>query len=441
MGNVSYRSLIEQNGAQLTRQFEALSERLEQFHHEGPQTESIALESAPASVDGELPGAQCGRRIDTGAEVTCPAEFIRELRNGENKYSVRGYLDQSQTTFGEFYLGMDDGPEYRRQSDGANSAIMSVSVEEAYDMAYALMIQVLDEDPSLIKDSFDLGKDRPPENPMRPTSRVIARMCKHYFGLPDGKHILEGGLPAGQEPVGMYCPEVYQRLSRHVFDQTQTPSDLEDAKTKAEQVGLPTVAQTEQYILQMRAEKKAFAQFAAPLDRVFGEGEEKGFASALVGLMLGLCPTVQVSHLFALKFWGFTDPAIFGKFAANVKASDKSLASIEGILLGDLIKAMLFAPVPDSIWRTTNSAFKIEGTSLDMEADEKLIFEIAKTAKTGLLSGQITDMEAFHKDMIFGGDRKSKDGYPQHACPGYDMGMGIILGMLAAQFTGLPSPS
>ena len=46
--------------------------------------------------------------------------------------------------------------------------------------------------------------------------------------------------------------------------------------------------------------------------------------------------------------------------------------------------------------------------------------------------GSATQQDPLRHHLVFGGDRADPGGPPPHACPGYGMGMGVMLGVIAA---------
>mgnify|MGYP001544595359 CR=1 FL=1 len=60
--------------------------------------------------------------------------------------------------------------------------------------------------------------------------------------------------------------------------------------------------------------------------------------------------------------------------------------------------------------------------------------------------GSATQQDPLRHHVAFGGDRADPNGPPPHACSGYGMGMGVMLGVIAAvldagvlRFTGAPT--
>jgi hypothetical protein len=56
--------------------------------------------------------------------------------------------------------------------------------------------------------------------------------------------------------------------------------------------------------------------------------------------------------------------------------------------------------------------------------------EAGRVVVVGL--GSATQQDPLRHHIAFGGDRADPEGAPPHACSGYGMGMGVMLGVIAA---------
>jgi hypothetical protein len=90
---------------------------------------------------------------------------------------------------------------------------------------------------------------------------------------------------------------------------------------------------------------------------------------------------------------------------------------------GPLIAAMQTRPVPDLIYRKAVDDTVI-GT-VKVKKDETVVVAVAGVTEQRREAG-VPDVMP-----IFGGDRRAAE-HPTHACPGYEIGMGLLLGIMAA---------
>jgi hypothetical protein len=84
-------------------------------------------------------------------------------------------------------------------------------------------------------------------------------------------------------------------------------------------------------------------------------------------------------------------------------------------------QAMQMQPTPDFIWRLA-AKDHVLGT-VQVKAGDMIYLSIVQATQEDLRRGS--------NDVcpIFGGDR-SKDPHPIHCCPGFEMGFGILLGIV-----------
>jgi hypothetical protein len=91
--------------------------------------------------------------------------------------------------------------------------------------------------------------------------------------------------------------------------------------------------------------------------------------------------------------------------------------------------------VPDMVWRTATGAHQLG--AVQVQAGETVVIGIVSATQEALGAGR-TDVYP-----VFGGERAGS--HPTHACPGYEIGMGVLLGMIsgvleAGTLRPMPSP-
>jgi hypothetical protein len=111
--------------------------------------------------------------------------------------------------------------------------------------------------------------------------------------------------------------------------------------------------------------------------------------------------------------------ALGAKLNASKQADD--FARAHEVIDLPMRQAMQMAPTPDFIWRTAKKDHTL-GT-VQVKAGDKIYLSIVQATQEDLRAGS--------DDVcpIFGGDR-SKTPHPIHACPGFEMGFGILLGVV-----------
>jgi cytochrome P450 len=88
-----------------------------------------------------------------------------------------------------------------------------------------------------------------------------------------------------------------------------------------------------------------------------------------------------------------------------------------------LVEAMQLRPSPELVWRTAKRPHKLG--NVNVEKGELVVVSIV-SAMQQCLESKDDDIYA-----VFGGKREG-DSPPTHACPGYKMAMGVLMGILSA---------
>jgi cytochrome P450 len=86
-------------------------------------------------------------------------------------------------------------------------------------------------------------------------------------------------------------------------------------------------------------------------------------------------------------------------------------------------------PVPDIVYRTATQRYKLNGETI--EPHERVVLLIA-SATQEVAARPDADPNRPDVTLAFGGDRKNDPKHPTHACPAYEMGTGVLLGMISA---------
>jgi len=143
----------------------------------------------------------------------------------------------------------------------------------------------------------------------------------------------------------------------------------------------------------------------------------------LTGIILGFPPTVHgnlvaglAAWVLSKKLWDLQQDWPVGAVPAS-QAYQQALS----VLRPALIATLLGRPTPAMVWRRARSAHTLG--AVDITRGEQLI--------VGLVSASQQNPGDHH--TMFGGNRQDPIApAPLHACPGYGMAMGVMLGVAAA---------
>jgi hypothetical protein len=377
----------------------------------------IALEDMGARMSGSSQAIWTAvRRSHGGALRTpygvlvCSKTLVQQVfANAHGNYTVSGYNARLAQCFGDIYLGRDDGPAYRNEADDANATIMNVTLLEAFNSAYRHTEELLADTLAAIQVGEELAlevKDI--------VDDLLARFCKEWFGLPDGVYVEPGGWHWRDHAT---CPGHFHSPSRYTFQPQPGPQ----ARSVGESHGRLLKQQVLKFVgvargtpeLQGRLGHMLFARFA----------NDERLASNLIGVMMGFLPTVDGNLRGVLYEW-MRDRSLWDhQVALRARVGAHGLDRARGTIQPPLEQAMQLRPVPEVVWRT---ALRDDTLGpLQVRAGDTVVVSIVSAMQEDLLDGQ---RDPF---IVFGGNRKV-DPHPTHACPGYDMAMGVMLGLLAA---------
>jgi hypothetical protein len=152
------------------------------------------------------------------------------------------------------------------------------------------------------------------------------------------------------------------------------------------------------------------------------EPDDDAVASNLVGLLEGFLPTVYGNFLKVMNLWT-TDESLW-RLQQSLRLSELiDYRHAQRVIEPSLMKAMMQRPVPDLLYRTATRDVDLGGVRI--AAGERVVLSIAAAMQDMTLRGEVAIAPVF-------GGKRSAVGRPTHACPGYEMAMGVLLGMFAA---------
>jgi hypothetical protein len=349
-------------------------------------------------------------RTPDGVVVTSKELYLQVLLNADGNYSNAGYQQRMSQSFGPIFLGMDWGPEYEKESTPANAAIGKVTRREAFEIALRETRAALPTTPAPggIVDIQALS------------DVVLAKVCSHYFDIPDGTYVKAGGFGLSNLVPPGVCPADYTFPSAYIFHP--------DPDTFLTFIGKRTGQILRESVGKYVADKRASGTLpTAPLTRALFEqfsdpSDNDLLARTIIGVMTGALPTINGNLVTTVKTWQRTATmmALQAQLKANTQTDEFTRA--HEIVELPMRQAMQMQPTPDFIWRTAKKDHTL-GTSnpVEVKAGDKIYLSIVQATQGDLRRG--------NNDVcpIFGGDR-SKSPHPIHACPGFEMGFGILLG-------------
>jgi hypothetical protein len=353
-------------------------------------------------------------RTPDGVVVTSKELVMQVFLNAEGNYSVSGYQERMSKSIGPIYLGMDWGPEYERLSTAANAAIGRVTRREAFDFALKETRSALTALPD--PRAFDIQAI---------SDTVLAAVCAHWFDVPDGEFVLPGGFRLSNIFPPGRCPGDYTPPSAYIFH--PDPDVL-----------LTFLGQRTGQILREAVGKLVATRRGAEnppqgaLSRAFFEifpnspADDDLLARVIIGAMMGMLPTVNGNLVATVKTWqkSQTLMVLHAKLKGSSQA-DEFLRAHE-VIEQPLQETMQMMPTPDAVWRTAVKEHTL-GTinPVQVHPGDKIYISIIQAMQEDLRAGT-TDV-----CPVFGGNRRAAP-HPTHACPGFEMAMGVLLGITHA---------
>jgi Dyp-type peroxidase family len=362
------------------------------------------------------------------------AGLVAQVLAKPTHFSVARYARRLAHCVGENYLGMDP-PEHDRRANAANMVFYGISEADAFAVAYQAGSGLLT---GLSQVSGQATIPLP-----KYADLLLAEVAKHWFGVPDGETMLElfarlsgndrtaagaaafvmaGGQPSSGETT-VHCPYHVISSSRYVFQ----PQPTRQVDERAEHDGQRLRAGVENYVEALVAEPQALARKPV-LHAVYRvlqrDGLEDDFAGVLLGALLGYMPTVQGNFFFSVREW------IRGRelwrvqnsyLAARAQGLEPLASAIDGVR-PQLVQTIASRPIPAMIHRQAEQDTVLGGKAV-RKNDVVVLGLSSATAQSGF-----ADMSA-----AFGGNYGDVP-KPTHACPGQKLGVGTLLGMIAALF-------
>ncbi|WP_425261264.1 Dyp-type peroxidase [Rubrivivax sp. RP6-9] len=393
------------------------------------------------------------RDVHGGAQATAfgllvggASQVQQVLQDDGRRFSVAGYGDRMTQSIGAGYLGVDAhvATAERQVADVVNPLIEAVSEAEAFmaarKTAEAVLARFIQLTQALPSEGGKVAVDL-----LSLSENVLAALCTRWFGLPEPVPpnpptpplMVPGGRSASGAALPARCPGHLLTTSRYVF--SPHPND-----TVAQQGPEQGAAVREAFAALLRQPQPPLGRLGTAIRDALDQAALPGAAPdllerTLAGTMLGFPPTVHGNFVRVVGRWiddrslwtlqqqladaraaqAAPAPPPADPQAAAQARLQAALQRAQAVLGTPLLQTMARRPVPEMVWRTA-----APGASVGGEAPT----DPARRVVVGLASALADGGDPM---LMFGGDRRAGTP-PPHACPGYAMATGVLLGVLSA---------
>ena len=404
---------------------------------EDPDQSKAAWAEVRAKHDGCMEAPPYGTLLGTQARV------LEVLQDDGTKYSVQGCGERMTASIGLNHLGMDPAGGHSRLGAPINEAIESIGMRTAFDAALVRVKKTLDAF-GLLKQPDPTGPVRVPIDLISLSESVLAGLCTDWVGLPeDGKNVpkgeasfmVKGGRVDGDTHPPR-CPGHLLTASRYTFAPHPRPDVLRDGPPQGQAV----LQAVEALLASTRPLGTLAQEIKTRLEGIQADPGE--ITRAIAGVLLGFPPTVHGNFLRTMETW-IDNKVLWAcqQQLADVSDSitdpfDRARQVLLDPLFKPLFKTMRERPIPEMLWRCP-----VEAGKAVLDPERRVVLGIA----SALTDPAASDM------LMFGGSRgaaevSSKTGTAAstaastpdpdpiktlHACPGYEMGTGVLLALIA----------
>lgn len=357
-------------------------------------------------------------------------------------YSVKGYRECMRQSFGEIYLGLDAGARYTEEATLANRMILSIRMKDGFEAGRRAALGKLNALIAEANATAFLYTKRPrwevTFDVRELSDHVLAEVNKGWFGLPDedGRHIQSGGWFWELDKPS--CPGHFTAPSRYIFQPHPGP----EAKRHGQEQGKAVLGKMREWVAAMRlAPATLQGDISKPLFAALPDTPDGNdlLARTLIGIMMGYLPTVDANLKATLDEW-MDDGTLWALQAALVEGDQPTpWARVKRVMLPALMHTMQLRPQPELTWRIATKTHQLGGTRV-AEGERVVIGMVSAVQQDRMAHPPPGTKEVY---PVFGGDRRRAK-HHTHACPGYEAGMGVLLGAFTALCeigTPLPTPA
>ena len=355
------------------------------------------------------------------------ADVLEVLQNADQAYSVQGYGRRMADSIGLNYLGMDRDGGHAVQAPPVNAAIEKIGEQAAFDAALPLVRAVLARF-LVLKQPLPDGRIRLPVDLMTLAENVLGGLCSKWLGLPEAPgtadpFMVVGGRVEG-DPAPPRCPGNLLSASPFVFVTHPSPEVVESGRIQ----GRSALKAVTDWLASGRPLGPLAVDIKDGLAKAPGvDAPERDavVARSIVGVMLGFPPTVYGNYLRVMETW-IDERTLWDCQRRFVDAPGSDVyPRARDALRPPLMATMRRRPVPDMLWRCPVEHGQVVGAEDGKDDARRIVLGIASA---------LTD-PAVPDEMMFGGSRKPTSPVAtEHACPGYGMGVGVLLALMAGLF-------
>ena len=361
-------------------------------------------------------------------------ELVEQLLfNASANLTSTEYLPRMRRSFGEIYLGLDDGPRYAAESPVCNAAIMARDLAATRARAKRVVddwIQTQVNETRHYAQSDEalrrLGGAAPRAQVhwelmieiRELVDELLAVFCEEWFGLDDKtKDLQRSGQRWTWQGGDPPCyPGHFMAPSRYIFQAQPGPR----VKEVGAEHGQAMLAAMQRFLAAKGYNLPLAPVSHAVLTQGPGVADRALAARSIIGALMGMVPTVDANLRRVCNLW-LNEGTLW-----LLRAQQGALA--EAQLDAAFVRAMLSRAAPDTLWRTVNKAHVIGA-----DPRHQVAVVPGDTVVAGLNSATQQNLEQGVADVspAFGGKRPVAP-HPVHACPGYGPAMAMMLGFVEA---------
>ncbi|MBO9512848.1 MAG: Dyp-type peroxidase [Variovorax sp.] len=367
-----------------------------------------------------------------GRLVGRQADVLRVLQDKGQNYSVQGYGHRMAASLGHNYLGMDAHTGHAVQAPVVNAAIEAISEKAAFEATAAIVDQILKKAMALAIPNPD-GSARAPVDLVALGERVLAALCTLWIGLPEAPAaapnptpplmVVGGRVPGNPQPPR--CPGNFLTASHYIFTPHPTPDTAEAGRVQGRAVLQAVQALLARGTPALGPLAQAIRQGLQDVEGIHPNDLPDVIANSISGVLLGFPPTVYGNYLRTMETWT-REKSLWEhqRSLADLKASGlERYECARRALRPAMMQTMRQRPVPEQLWRCPVHHGRVVGARDGEPGEEQRVV-------LGIASA-LTDPAA-PDEMMFGGSRDPHSRVAtDHACPGYGMGTGVMLGLIA----------
>lgn len=354
----------------------------------------------------------------------------RALRDDGRTLSVSGYGQRMAATIGLNYLGQDvHTPDYQAVAPLLNPVIDAVSESIAFDTALPIVQKIISGMARLVQPRPGYLPSAPPRAAIDLVSlseTLLARLCSLWFGLPDSgaapRWMRAGGWTAVSPEAAELprCPGSILSSSRTIFAPHPSAAVVQRAQLEG-----PRVREAVAKMIAAGAPQGSLTQQIVPRLRKAGVAEDV-VVNSVAGMLLGFPPTVHGNFLRTMRSWidGGTLWQHQQALAELPPRADAAYERARDALRRRLLDAMQEHPLPEMLWRCP-----VQDGTPQHDPAQRVVLGVRSAL------ADLPGPRAHYDELAFGGSRDPASPiHGRHACPGYGMGVGVLLALLSGLF-------